>query len=1153
MNQEPLAAGSAAARVLAGGGEAGAVARTVDWSSTPLGPVEGWSQALRSTASLVLHNHQGMLLWWGPDLIQIYNDAYTPVLGDKHPRAMGQRLRDCWSEVFHIVGPMAERPLRGGPASTSDDLPLLINRKLHREETHFRLAYSPVPDEAVQPTGIGGVLATVTEITEQVYAARQLRTLRELGARSGGEVMKSADQACAIAAATLAENRWDIPFALLYLLDDGGAGARLTATAGFDAEDLQAGNLRQVDFAARAGFSWPLREAVRDRRVVTVDDLSACPLELPRSPWSDHPRSAIVLPLAAPDQAVAYGALVCGISPHRLLDAGYRGFFELLAAQVVTAIRNARALEEERRRAEALAEIDRAKTAFFSNVSHEFRTPLTLMLGPQQDALAAADPSLGGEELRAMNRNTLRLLKLVNSLLEFSRIEAGRARATYRPTDLGTFTRELCGTFRAAVERGGLRYDVDCPPLSEPVYVDREMWERIVLNLLSNAFKFTLEGSISVTQRQAGKNVVLEVSDSGAGIPPDELPRVFDRFHRIEGTPARTHEGSGIGLALIRDTVALHGGTVTVRSRVGEGTTFAVTLPLGSAHLPAERVSGSAGLSSAPAAAAPYLAEAIRWLPEASPAAAALADDDAAPSGRPRARVLVAEDNADMRDYLARLLRPELCVTLAADGAAALELARGSRPDLILTDVMMPNLDGFGLLRAIRAEPELATVPVIMLSARAGEESQIDGLEAGADDYLTKPFSAKELLARVRAQLAAAQATRRIEEQARQLQQATAESERARALAEAATRSKDEFLAMLGHELRNPLSPILTALQVMRMRGSTSREQALIERQVGHLVRLVDDLLDISRITRGKIELRRSRVEMAHVVLEGLEMASPLLEQRRQQVDLDVDPEGLEVEVDPDRLAQVTANLLTNASKYSEPGTTIHVVARRDAGCVRLEVRDEGIGIAPEMLGRVFDVFVQQPQSLDRSKGGLGLGLAIVRSLVELHGGEVSADSRGVGQGSTFVVALPLAAGAAAALPALQPPRARVAVAAPPTGKRILIVDDNEDAAESIADLLRDLGNEIETAYDGPAALRIAKVFRPEVCLVDIGLPAMDGYEVARQLRESQDLLLARGARLIAVTGYGQDADRERSRQAGFDLHLVKPVNLDVLSSAVVN
>jgi PAS domain S-box-containing protein len=368
-----------------------------------------------------------------------------------------------------------------------------------------------------------------------------------------------------------------------------------------------------------------------------------------------------------------------------------------------------------------------------------------------------------------------------------------------------------------------------------------------------------------------------------------------------------------------------------------------------------------------------------------------------------------------------------------------------------------------------------------------------------------------------------------------------------------ATRKKDEFMAMLGHELRNPLSPIVTALKLLRMHGVQTSEQDIIERQVDHLVRLVDDLLDVSRITRGKIELRKTRVELAEVVLRGLEQASPLLEQRRQPVELDVDGEGLMVDADPARLAQVISNLLTNASKYSDAGKPVRVCAARAGDLVRLTVSDQGIGIPAALLGTVFDVFFQTPQDADRAKGGLGLGLAIVRSLVELHGGRAWAESAGPGQGSAFHIELPLAArreeraGAdASGVPALSLVDPRPGHE---PGRRVLVVDDNEDTALTVAQVLTDLGHDVKTAPDGVHALRIVKTFKPDVCLLDIGLPAMDGYELARRLRDSHEL--PSGARLIAVTGYGQDADKQRSIEAGFASHLVKPVSFEDLTEAV--
>jgi len=455
------------------------------------------------------------------------------------------------------------------------------------------------------------------------------------------------------------------------------------------------------------------------------------------------------------------GFFVAGISPHRQFDQQYRGFIELISGQIGAALTNARAYEDERKRAEALEEIDRAKTTFFSNVSHEFRTPLTLLLGPLEDLLSSPQ-STGPEALGKIelaHRNGIRLLRLVNTLLDFSRIEAGRMQASYEPTALAEFTADIASSFRSAIERAGMRLRVDITPLPQHVYVDRDMWEKILLNLLSNAFKFTFEGEISVSVAAApdGKGAVVKVADTGIGIPADELPRLFERFHRVAGAQGRSFEGSGIGLALVHELIRLHGGAISVESTPGQGTTFTLQVPFGHAHLPAEHVRAF-GSVSGPIKAQPYVDEALRWLPEAG----ASNDSIFLPSLSPDAaeqrsmlagigkRVLLADDNQDMRDYVQRLLLSQgYEVQALENGQRALEAARRTRPDLILTDVMMPQLDGFGLLKAVRQHPQLADIPVIMLSARAGEEAKIEGLEAGVDDYLVKPFAARELLARV--------------------------------------------------------------------------------------------------------------------------------------------------------------------------------------------------------------------------------------------------------------------------------------------------------------------------------------------------------------------------------------------------------------------
>jgi PAS domain S-box-containing protein len=489
---------------------------------------------------------------------------------------------------------------------------------------------------------------------------------------------------------------------------------------------------------------------------------------LPRNAWSRPPTQAAVLPIPIGETGRA-GVLIVGLNPFRLLDDDYKGFLHLVAGQIGAAFANAQVYEDERRRAETLAEIDRAKTAFFSNVSHEFRTPLTLMLGPLEETLRRHSlPEPVREELTVVHRNALRLLKLVNSLLDFSRVEAGRLQAVYHAADLSALTAELASMFRSACERADLRLTIHCPTLPEPVYVDRDMWEKIVLNLLSNAFKFTFTGEIAVSMHALDNEAELVVQDTGVGIPAHEMPRLFERFHRIEGTQGRTHEGTGIGLALVQELVRLHGGAIEATSAVGEGTTFRIRIPFGTDHLPSG-VGG--GRAPAPAAmrAEAYVAEALRWLPssdtvvpgaeESSSSSATMGID----ASRPRTgqRIILADDNADMRDYVNRLLIAEgYIVEAVTNGEEALAAARRLPPDLVLTDIMMPRLDGFELLRAIRTDPALRETPVVLLSARAGEGARIEGLEAGADDYVTKPFSTRELIAHVGANMALARVRR---------------------------------------------------------------------------------------------------------------------------------------------------------------------------------------------------------------------------------------------------------------------------------------------------------------------------------------------------------------------------------------------------------
>jgi signal transduction histidine kinase/FixJ family two-component response regulator len=735
--------------------------RAMDWSSTPVGPVETWPQRLATLVTTSLRSRFPIVLWWGQQhYTTFYNDDYIPVLGKtKHPGWLGRSGKECWHEIWPTIGPMLEGVFATGQPTWSEDLLLVLDRNLPREETYFTFSYSAIPGES---GGVDGIFCACTETSERVLGERRLRTLRDLASRASEA--RSAEEACEIAATLLEQNTADIPFALIYLLNPDRTVARLAAHSNIPPESQAAVQTIPIGPASSTGL-WPLAVAARQTKPLLVSLSREKFGTLPGGPWPESPDSALVLPLQEPGQHQVTGFLVVGVNPRRVLDEAYQDFFTLVAGHVGTAVANARAYEEERRRAEVLAELDRAKTTFFSNVSHEFRTPLTLMLGPLEDLLAgdALEPRIH-EQLTVIQRNGLRLLKLVNTLLDFSRIEAGRMQAVYAPTDLAALTADLASVFRSLVEKAGLRLLVDCQELSEPVYVDREMWEKIVLNLLSNAFKFTFAGEIAVSLRQVGQQAQLTVRDTGAGIAPEEIPRLFERFHRVQGARSRTHEGSGIGLALVQELVHLHGGTIKVESQPDVGTTFTITVPLGTAHLMADHIQPGQVLASTALGAAPFIEEAQRWLPTGALSDGLAHDwlEPASPSSlsfplkepqqRP-ARILLADDNADMRDYLSRLLRARYEVEAVGDGEAALLAARSRPPDLILSDVMMPGLDGFGLLRELRADPRARAVPVILLSARAGEESTIEGLEAGASDYLIKPFSAREVLARVAAHL----------------------------------------------------------------------------------------------------------------------------------------------------------------------------------------------------------------------------------------------------------------------------------------------------------------------------------------------------------------------------------------------------------------
>jgi PAS domain S-box-containing protein len=728
--------------------------RTFDWGTTPLGPMESWPEGLKNTVRILVSSQFSMWMAWGPELTFLYNDSYArTTLGKKHPWALGKPASQVWSEIWKDIGPRIHRVMESGEASWDEMLMLILERSGYQEETYHTFSYSPLEG----PDGkIVGMLCVVIEDTVRVIGERQLAALSTLSAELAGAISKQ-DVFTAIERG-LAHQK-DMPCTLTYLLNEEGTHLHLVARTGVDAEHPAAATTIDIKMDPEA---WPIRDVLSSDRALIVENLLEQFPDLPTGCWDRPPFRARLGPITRQGQDKPVGVFITALNPYREFDSFYGEFLDLVAGQIAASITNAQAYEEERKRAESLAALDRAKTTFFSNVSHELRTPLTLILGPIEDALTArTPPSL--ESVEMMQRNAQRLLKLVNGLLDFVRIEVGRAHATFEATDLSLLTANIASVFRSAVERAGLKLIVECPPLPEPVYVDREMWEKIELNLLSNALKSTFEGDIRVAITATGGKALVSVSDTGTGISENDLAHLFERFQRIEGARRRSHEGSGIGLALVRELVEMHGGGIQVESALGHGTTFTIALPLGQQHLPQNQlVATTPKPAAAQGSAMAYVQEALGWLPRQDQRAklnGAVADEagglllEAADPVEQKPVIVFADDNADMREYVIGLLGRRYQVIPFGTGKLALEEATRRRPDLVLTDVMMPDMDGFALLEALRENPATRTVPVIMLSARAGEEASIGGLEAGADDYLTKPFSARELIARVEAQL----------------------------------------------------------------------------------------------------------------------------------------------------------------------------------------------------------------------------------------------------------------------------------------------------------------------------------------------------------------------------------------------------------------
>lgn len=975
-------------------GEMGKYVYNMNWSKTPLGPIESWPQSLRTTIGLCLASNYPISLAWGKEFTQIYNDGYWPICGDKHPYSMGQDFRECWASAWPVIGDAFELAVKG-ETSYLENQRLFLDRNGYLEETFFTFSFSPIRDES---GNIGGLFHPVTEQTDKMLSERRTRALRDLAVRTGKA--KTIQDAFTVSVQTLSEFELDLPFVLFYQVE----GKTVTLMTSTGLEPGSEVSPESVDIETCS--SWPFAEVIRSVQPVQVDELESRFGLISCGLYPESPKTAFLLPITLSGAEHPHAIFIVGVSPRLPLNEAYHSFLDLLAATVNAAVANAHAYEEERKRAEALAEIDRAKTKFFSNVSHEFRTPLTLMLGPLEEMLRHGDQlsPANREYADTAHRNALRLLKLVNSLLDFSRIEAGRTQASYRPTDLATVTAELASNFCSATEKAGLKLIIDCPPLPEPIYIDPDMWEKIVLNLISNAFKHTFDGEIEVCLRWANQYAELNIKDTGVGIAPDQLLQLFERFYRVPNTRSRSHEGTGIGLSLVKELVNLHGGAIHVESKVDMGTVFKISIPSGKEHLPPSQVEAESSLLSTSVGAKSFIEEALHWLPRDTHPHSDVEHGSGetqtmSPNGTEIScqRIVLADDNTDMLGYIQRLLMPYYEVTAVSDGRAALEAIHQKIPDLVLTDVMMPHLDGFGLLQCLRDDPRTRTLPVIMLSARAGEEASIEGLDAGVNDYLVKPFSAQELLAKVRSNLEMVRIRNEAEETIRELQKMQVIGQLAGGVA---------------HDFNSLLTVITGTLQYLDKTTTGEINRRMLQSALNAASRgekLTRQLLAFGR----KQILSPQAVNINDRLQSILDRVQEIFWGKNVSCKLDTAPDLWPALADPNQVELIILNLARNANDAMPQGGILTLTTRNinlytatndlESGkYVLLSIADTGVGMTVETLSRAVEPFFTTKDIGE----GTGLGLSQVYGIAKQQGGTASIHSK-PGEGTIVEVFFP--------------------------------------------------------------------------------------------------------------------------------------------------
>ena len=1090
---------------LAGGGEMGARIRAFDWSRTALGPPEAWPQSLCSALNTMLASKAQILVIWGRDFNLFYNDAYRSVLGDKHPGALGLPVSDpaAWGELW-VTGhrELVAGVLATGEAYWASDSAYNLARFGYLEETFFNASYDPLRDETGR---ICGLFCIIAETTARVIGERQMMALRELVVQTSEA--PSVGETCEYAARVLGGIPNDLPFGLIYLCDADATTARLAGSAGLASGSCAAPLCVSLAPEGEAS-AWPLGAVLRANKPEVLTDLRARFGDLVGAAWPEPVHTAVVSPLGGPAGRVV-GFLVAGVSPRRPLDGAYRAFLELLAGQIAVAVGSASAHEAELQRAAALRESE----AFSRGV-----------LESSPDCVKVLDAT---GRLMSINANGACLMEIDDFTSyvgrdwcdlwpEGSRADVLAALAAARADGTGRFQ-----GFRPTAKGTAKWWDVIVAPIRNAhgevvrfVAVSRDITERV-------------RDEQTLRQRTAQFETLLNEAPLGVYVIDADL-----RFRAMNPTALRAFGDLTGPIGLDFDRTLRDVWPAAIAQEMVRLVRH--TLESGEPYLTHEYIAERRDRD---------VTECYEWqihrieLPEGGHGVVCYFRDI---SAQVRAREIIAESE----DRYRTLFASTPMAVYVCDSGAVIQHYNARAAELWGREPVCGVEQHCGSIRLFLPDGTLlphAQSPIVDV-LRTGEPAQnVEAIIERPDGSRLPILANFAALKNARGEITGAITSFMDITKIKRLEN---DSHRHAADLLEADRRKNEFLAMLAHELRNPLAPIRNALHIMRMTAGDERSvqtaAAMMERQVGQMVRLVDDLLDASRVSRGRIVLRKDRIELAAAVNHAVEASRPLCETMNHRLELELPPRPIWVDADPTRLAQVVGNLLNNACKFTERGGCIRLSVEQDGKQAVIRVRDNGVGIAADELVRVFDLFVQVDTSLGRSVSGLGIGLTLVKSLVEVHGGSVHVLSAGIGQGSEFVVSLPILAETLAAQ--LTEP-----VAGTPTiasARSILVVDDNRDAALSLATVLQLSGYTTHVAYDGAEAVQVAAAVRPDVMLLDIGLPKLDGYEVARKIRAQP---WGEAMVLVALTGWGQEEDRRRSSEAGFNGHLVKPVDLDAL------